>query len=115
MWYLDSGASNHMSGKKELFVELVEGFQGDVRLGDSSKLPIKGKGKIRICQRNGVLQFISNVCYVPNMEKLSLVLKDAEGRLVAKVQMGHNRMFPLHLNSTMEKCFHGLVKNESWK
>ena len=43
----------------------------------------------------------------------SLVLKDAEGRLVAKVQMGHNHMFPLHLNSTMEKCFHGFVKNES--
>ena len=43
----------------------------------------------------------------------SLVLKDAEGRLVAKVQMGHNHMFPLHLNTTMEECFHGLVKNES--
>ena len=132
VWYLDF--SNHMSGKKVLFVELVEGVQGDVRVGDSSKLPIKGKGKIRICQRNGVLQFISNVYYIPNMksnifsigqllekgyiihmEKLSLVLKDAEGRLVAKVQMGHNRMFPLHLNSTMEKCFHGLVRKESWK
>ena len=49
------------------------------------------------------------------MEKLSLVLKDVEGRLVAKVQMDHNRMFPLHLNSKMEKCFHGLVKIESWK
>ena len=24
-------------------------------------------------------------------------------------------MFPLHLNSKMEKCFHGLVKIESWK
>ena len=53
--------------------------------------------------------------YIIHIEKLSLVLKDAEGRLVAKVQMGHNHMFPLHLNSTMEKCFHGLVKNESWK
>ena len=53
--------------------------------------------------------------YIIHMEKLSLVLKDAEGRLVAKVQMGHNRMFPLHPNSIMEKCFHGLVKNESWK
>ena len=66
VWYFDSRASNHMNGKKELFVELVEGVQGNVRLGDSSKFPIKGKGKIKICQRNGVLQFISNVYYVPN-------------------------------------------------
>ena len=51
VWYFDSRASNHMSGKKELFVELVEGVQGDVCLVDSSKLPIKGKGKIRICQK----------------------------------------------------------------
>ena len=29
--------------------------------------------------------------------------------------MGHNRMFSLHLNLTIEKFFHGLVKNESWK
>ena len=84
-----------MTEKKELFVELVEGVQGDVYLGDSSKLPIKGKGKIIICQWNGVLQFISNVYHVPNMksnildivqllekgyvihmEKLSLVLKE---------------------------------------
>ena len=62
------------------------------------ELLIKGKGKIIICQRNDVLQFISNVYYVPNMksnilsigqllekryiihmEKRSPVLKDAEG------------------------------------
>ena len=66
VWYLDFGASNHMSGKNELFVELVEGVQGDVHLGDSSKLPIKRKGKIRICQRTGILQLISNVYYVAN-------------------------------------------------
>ena len=66
VWYLDFGASNHMSGKKEPFVELVEGIQGDVHLGNSSKLPIKGKGKIRICQRTGILQFISNVYYMSN-------------------------------------------------
>ena len=29
--------------------------------------------------------------------------------------MNHNRVFPLHLNSTIVKFFHRLVKNESWK
>jgi len=53
VWYLDSGASNHMCGKKDLSVELTEGVHGNVNLGDSSKLSIEGKGKIKICQNDG--------------------------------------------------------------
>ncbi|XP_062173521.1 uncharacterized protein LOC133878979 [Alnus glutinosa] len=53
VWYLDSGASNHMCGKKDLFIELTEGVHGNVNLGDSSKLSIEAKGKIKICQNDG--------------------------------------------------------------
>jgi hypothetical protein len=49
VWYLDSGASNHMCGKKDLYVELTERVHGNVNLGDSSKLSVEGKGKIKIC------------------------------------------------------------------
>ncbi|XP_028063323.1 uncharacterized protein LOC114266595 [Camellia sinensis] len=41
VWYLDSGASNHMCGKKELFVELDETIQAQVSYSDSSKTPVK--------------------------------------------------------------------------
>ena len=51
--YLDSGASNHMYGKKELFVDLMENVQSNVSLGDSSKMPVKGKEKIKIYQNDG--------------------------------------------------------------
>ncbi|KAM1204163.1 hypothetical protein ACFX2J_019884 [Malus domestica] len=53
VWYLDSGASNHMCGKKEFFAELKDGPYGSVSLGDSSKLPVEGKGKIKIIQKDG--------------------------------------------------------------
>lgn len=52
-WCLDSSVSNHMYGKRDLFVELIEGVRGNMDLGDLSKLPIEGKGKIEIYQKDG--------------------------------------------------------------
>ncbi|XP_019242670.1 PREDICTED: uncharacterized protein LOC109222813, partial [Nicotiana attenuata] len=42
-WYLDSGASSHICGKKDLFVELEELNRGTITFGDSSRVKIKGK------------------------------------------------------------------------
>lgn len=134
VWYLDSGASNHMCGRREFFVELNEEVHGDVSLGDSSKLSVEGKGRIKIFQNNGKEEYISDVYYIPSMksnilsigqllqkryvvlmENNSLFLKDASGRLIAKVPMTKNRMFPLNLNTKNEMCFLGLMEKESWK
>jgi hypothetical protein len=39
-WYLDSGASNHMTGSKAVFSELDGNVMGSVRFGDGSKVEI---------------------------------------------------------------------------
>ena len=41
-WYLDSGASNHMTGSKESFSELDDDVTGTVKFGDGSRVAIQG-------------------------------------------------------------------------
>ena len=45
-WYLDSGASNHMTGSKAAFSELDDNVTSTVKFGDGSRVTIRGCGTI---------------------------------------------------------------------
>lgn len=66
VWFLDSGCSNHLTGEKGWFMELDENFKHSVRLGNSSKMMVQGKGKIRF-EVEGMIQVITDVYYIPNL------------------------------------------------
>ena len=105
MWYLDSGASNHMCGHKYLFKEMQNIEDGHVSFGDASKVEVKGRGTIHYLQNDGLTGSIQNVYYVPDLKTnilsmgqltdkgYSIFLKDwllhlkhKQGRLVAQIE-----------------------------
>lgn len=66
-WFLDSGCSNHMCGKKELFSYFDGSFREIVKLGDNSSMDVMGKGNIKKLV-NGFVQIITGVFYIPGLK-----------------------------------------------
>ncbi|XP_010431329.1 PREDICTED: uncharacterized protein LOC104715634 [Camelina sativa] len=101
IWYLDNGASNHMTGNKKLFSSLDMSITGKVKFGDGSFVNIVGKGSIvfvgKTCERRSLkkIYYITDLkhniislgqatefgCEV-NMKGDSLTLSDPVGRLL---------------------------------
>jgi hypothetical protein len=63
-WYLDSGASNHMTGCRAAFSELDEKHAGSVRFGDGSQVQIRGRGTVLFRCKNGEHRALTNVYYI---------------------------------------------------
>ncbi|XP_074362807.1 uncharacterized protein LOC141703105 [Apium graveolens] len=67
IWYLDNGASNHMTGQRSKFSRLDEKVTGEVRFGDGSKVTIKGRGMmIPLNYKNSEVRYLRDVYYIPS-------------------------------------------------
>ncbi|KAK2412543.1 hypothetical protein QL285_047724 [Trifolium repens] len=116
VWYLDSGCSNHMTGKKEAFINIDSSFGSKVKLGNGEHVEVKGKGSIGVTTKQGS-KVIHDTLYVPeldenllsigqllehgyslNFENRECRIFDSNRRNVVVVKMTSNRSFPLSLN-----------------
>ena len=81
LWYLDTGATSHMIGKRNLFYELDESYKANVRFGDDSRIIIEGKGKILLNSKGNTQIALTNVFYTPKLKAniLSLGCLDEQG------------------------------------
>lgn len=82
VWYLDNGASNHMTGNRSYFTTLDETITGKVKFGDDSRIDIKGKGSINFVFKNGVKKMMSNVYYIPGLRSNIISLGQATEDIV---------------------------------
>lgn len=67
VWYLDNGASNHMTSHRGKFKELDESVSGQVKFGDGSTVSIKGRGVISFRCKNDEEKLLKDVYYIPTL------------------------------------------------
>ena len=63
-WYLDSGATHHMTGRREFFSDLDVDVGSSVRFGDSSAVEIKGVGSVIFTAKSGEHRMLTGVYYI---------------------------------------------------
>ncbi|KAL5808678.1 hypothetical protein ACOSQ3_029369 [Xanthoceras sorbifolium] len=127
VWYVDTGYSNHMCGSKSSFSYLTEGFRTTVSFGDCSTVSVMGKGDIQIKTRNGYVETISNVFYVPDLksnllsagqlqekgyiitiQKGACEIYDPSKGAIVVVPMSSNKLFPLRIEN-VQTCLMALA------
>ena len=73
-WYLDSGASFHMTGDKSLFSTLEEKYlKIHIDMGDNENFSVSGVGTVSFQREHAALITLIDVKYVPGLKK-NLVL-----------------------------------------
>ncbi|KAB5521596.1 hypothetical protein DKX38_025915 [Salix brachista] len=130
-WYLDTGASNHMTGCIEKFAEIDTTITGSVKFGDGSTVKIQGRGSVLLEDFTGEHRILTNVYYIPMLKSniISLGQLDENGckvvieggvmtildrlqRLLAKVKRSSNRLYVLNIAPALPECF--LIEANLW-
>ena len=117
----------------DLFANIDESVQSEVKLGDDKRVVVERKGSIKFETKQGEKKHIRNVYYVANLKHnlISIVqllqkgyqvyfendtcdFSDSHGTLIAKVQMIQNKMFPLSLQNDLYVPFKAVFPDKSW-
>ncbi|XP_074351811.1 uncharacterized protein LOC141690959 [Apium graveolens] len=133
VWYLDNGASNHMTRERSKFKELNENVKGQVCFGDGSTVNIEGKGSIIFKCKNGEDRIFHEVYYIPrlcnnilSLGQLSeegnqvimhgefLWVYDKDKHLLMKVKRSANRLYKIIVESVGPGCLLSKIDEEVW-
>ncbi|KAG7557329.1 Zinc finger CCHC-type superfamily [Arabidopsis suecica] len=134
IWYLDNGASNHMSGNREYFTKIDETVTGKVRFGDDTRIDIKGKGSVLFISKNKEKKILADVYYIPDLKSNTislgqatesgcdvrmkddyLTVHDKDGKLLVKTKRSKNRLYKVLMELEPAKCLQIIEISESRK
>ncbi|KAD7117216.1 hypothetical protein E3N88_04484 [Mikania micrantha] len=133
IWYLDNGASNHMTGCSSHFSSIDKEVSGLVRFGDGSKVRIMGRGTIVFDCKNGEQRVVNDVYYIPDlcsnilslgqmtevgckvwMDEDQLWLYEDGYQLMMQVQRSPNRLYKISLKIGTPVCLLSSIKDQAW-
>jgi hypothetical protein len=133
-WIFDTGASNHMTGIKEVFTDLDLGVIGTVRFGDGSVMRIEGCGTVLFARKNGAHQTLHNAYYIPRLTtnivscgqldeggfKILIGdgfmrIRDEQMQLLAKIRRSAGRLYVLDLTVARPVCLAVCTGEDAWR
>ncbi|XP_076897616.1 uncharacterized protein LOC143550955 [Bidens hawaiensis] len=134
VWYLDNGASNHMTGNRSYFLELNENITGRVKFGDGSFVQIKGKGLILFQGKSGDQDLLTEIYDIPELKNNIISLSQAtesgcdirmkhdlltmyneNGRLLMKVKRFENRLYKIRMKIGAPVCLQSKIEDDAWR
>jgi hypothetical protein len=68
VWFLDTGATNHMTGAADAFADLDRSVTGKVRFVDGSVVDIRGRGTVVFAVDGGDHRAFTEVFYIPALK-----------------------------------------------
>ncbi|XP_027927498.1 uncharacterized protein LOC114184388 [Vigna unguiculata] len=123
-WYLDSGCSSHMIGRKDWFVKMEEATHGKIRFADNSSLTAQGTGRVVLRDEDGKEVVLEDLLFVPGLKTNLLSLDqlpqkgfvmtkkdnclnvfDQSNRLIIQSNLSKNRTFRVGMNALKHHCF----------
>jgi hypothetical protein len=133
-WYLDTGATNHMTVTAKCSLSLTGQCRVPSSFGDGSIVNICGKGTVIFSGRHGEHKVLTGVYWIPRLmnsiisvgqmdeggscvliEGGMLKIWDRQRRLIARVQRIENRMYWPKLQVARPLCLTVHQDDEAWR
>jgi hypothetical protein len=79
LWYLDSGAMNHMSGCRGAIIDIEMTIRGTFKFGDGSEVAIEGSNTVLFEAKTREHLPLTGVYYIPRLTTNIISLSQLDG------------------------------------